>query len=539
MKRIALWALVLPVLLLAGSLLGCSQSAPGAVPFNELGQHPKDWIAMHGASFSSNPDQCVTCHGSYSDPLTSGGISQVSCFSGSRNGQGCHASGPGGHPAGWDAPGQHGRLGAMAPPLPQSGFAYCTVCHGSTYTNASTRSCLACHTKAPHPNRPWRGTTPTGTNHIFTDGGNAPECAKCHTNGANSTLIPTPPAPAGTAPGCFNNTLCHGSNVAPPHVASPSYLAPLAHGPDAKSNLGTCQACHATPASGANPRFTVVKNNLASGCETCHAPNTAHPTPWLPGRGTTQGTANTATHATAANIMTSCTPCHGNSLNGGNAAVAPSCMGGPNGGVACHVSSPGVTPRGCTSCHGNPPSGTVSPDRGFSHGSHGFPNVPCSACHTGAGAGTSTHGTGTPTVVMPSAYQAKSGGTATYTPATFTCSNVSCHGGQTTPSWRETNAANLIDVNTQCTKCHTYGTGQNNGFSSGEHNKHVNGKSIACTKCHNTTTLAATHFTTLSTAAMEGPAAGTIGGGSTSIPSANWNASTKRCGPTCHGTETW
>jgi len=52
--------------------------------------------------------------------------------------------------------------------------------------------------------------------HVETDIGNAPECAKCHLGGNNSTLKPLTTPPAGTAPGCFNNTLCHGTNIPKP-----------------------------------------------------------------------------------------------------------------------------------------------------------------------------------------------------------------------------------------------------------------------------------------------------------------------------------
>jgi len=46
--------------------------------------------------------------------------------------------------------------------------------------------------------------------HRDTNSGNTPVCAYCHANGANSPRpAPSPPAPAGTDPGCFNSTLCH------------------------------------------------------------------------------------------------------------------------------------------------------------------------------------------------------------------------------------------------------------------------------------------------------------------------------------------
>ena len=72
---------------------------------------------------------------------------------------------------------------------------------------------------------------------------------------------------------------------------------------------------------------------------------------------------------------------------------------------------------------------------------------------------------------------------------------------------------------------------------SGQHN--INSSHRTCTNCHNTTTLAVNHFTTLSTTAMEGPASATIGGTGTSIPAGSYNPATGSCTPSCHGNETW
>jgi len=194
---------------------GCAGTAGKSAPFNATtGQHPTNWLQVHWAEYVKAPDQCRTCHGSTSDPAAAGGIAKVSCFS-------CHTNGVN-HPTGWADASQHGRLGAQAAPavtqliggtvVDGSGFAYCSKCHGASYTDGIAISCKSCHTKAPHPDKPWRGPTFASPSHVNTNGGNAPECAKCHTNGANSPIKPLTPAPAGTAPGCFNNTLCHGTS---------------------------------------------------------------------------------------------------------------------------------------------------------------------------------------------------------------------------------------------------------------------------------------------------------------------------------------
>ena len=187
---------------------GCAGKSGNAAQFNAVsGQHPTNWMQVHYAEYIKNPTQCQTCHGSTTDPTQAGGVSKVSCFN-------CHTAVN--HPANWAAPAQHGRLGAQLPPSadPKAmvGFAHCAKCHGADYSGGiSAVSCKACHTKAPHPDKPWHGTTATLTNHTAANFNNAAECFKCHANGANFTQPPPPAPPAGTAPGCFNNTMCHAS----------------------------------------------------------------------------------------------------------------------------------------------------------------------------------------------------------------------------------------------------------------------------------------------------------------------------------------
>jgi hypothetical protein len=187
---------------------GCSGTSNEAAPkFDKaVGEHPATWTKTHYIDFSKNPAQCVTCHGSTTDKTLAGGTSQVSCFT-------CHPNGPG-HPTGWAAGPQHGRKGAMAAPTANAGFAYCFKCHGNNLNAGLTAtSCLACHTKAPHPGKPWSTLDAVKSVHYDVNLGNLPECIKCHANGANSSVKPSTPAPAGTAPGCFNNTMCHSKSI--------------------------------------------------------------------------------------------------------------------------------------------------------------------------------------------------------------------------------------------------------------------------------------------------------------------------------------
>ncbi len=154
-----------------------------------------------------------------------------------------------------------------------------------------------------------------------------------------------------------------------------------------------------------------------------------------------------------------------------------------------------------------------------------LPNVTgvCDTCHNGAGSGTSNHDNGVVNVNVPGAYNAKSG-TAVKN-ADGTCSSVSCHGGNTTPVWW----SGKIDVATQCTACHSYGSDEYNGFYSGQHGFHAVTATIPCSSCHDATKLAAKHFSALDTPAFEGPASATIG--SSQITSYSKGS----CTAVCHG----
>jgi predicted CxxxxCH...CXXCH cytochrome family protein len=214
-------------------------------------------------------------------------------------------------------------------------------------------------------------------------------------------------------------------------------------------------------------------------------------------------------------------------------------------GLACHTTSPASNPTGCLSCHHTPPDGTVSPNTANAHIVHRdfftTATASCRVCHFNLGMDAATqigqpsHANKVVNLALTGNYLAKSGGAFIFNATTKTCSNVTCHGGQTTPPW---NTVGQINVDIDCIKCHVLGTTQYNSYNSGEHNLHVNGRNIACTSCHNTTKLAVNHFRNLSTHVMEGPASGTIAP-TGFIPANNWNPTTRSCTPVCHGTETW
>jgi predicted CxxxxCH...CXXCH cytochrome family protein len=471
----------------------------------------------------------------------------------------CHGAAPAFHPAGWEGPDQHGAAAKDAPSA-NRGFPFCQTCHGTNFAGVGTApSCInnaACHglsgnpntplanNLAPHAKRQWRSSAGTPRTHTSTasDNANAAVCYLCHFNRANTLDVP-PPTPAfdpASPPGCYNSSLCHSGSLASLHPLGASWLPGNLHGATAKADLTFCQVCHATaPAPATNPRFNVLPNTISanSSCENCHNALTAHPP-------AVTGQPRWYFHRLSGNKHVACPQCHGATLQGpAEGGVGPRCQD-------CHRLSPpivfpatAVQPATCTTCHTFPPNGTPNqfPNIAGKHGIHntfaGVHDV-CDTCHNGAGFGSGANHfmDNVVNVAFLATYNAESGGAATYNPANRTCSNVTCHGGQTTPDW-QTTTANAINVNTQCSICHSQGTAQFNSYNSGDHG--INSSHTTCTNCHNTTTLAVNHFTNLSTTAMEGPASATIGGGTTFIPAGNYNPTTRSCSPSCHGTETW
>ena len=472
------------MLVLSFVLGGCADKNSQAVFNSDTGKHSSDWLQKHwvmakkvspvgssGIDWAKSP--CAECHGS--DLL--GGLSKVSCFSPANGAQMCHAEGPSvGHDTGWRQQNRHGSNGAMATPALSAGFAYCAKCHGSVFNNGDAPSCISssssCHMTAPHPPKPWHGTTVSGTNHVYTDPANAEQCAKCHTGGTNSWLTPVSPAAAGTAPGCFNNTLCHSSG----HVAG--WLNP------------------------ASPKY----------------------------------------HSNTARISSSCYGCHGSDLNGG---TAPSCSNiNSTSGLLCHSNGKAVGPKAtnCTSCHGYPPDGAASPNLKGGHDRHAtLPSLTCSACHNGAGSGTTLHANKTKNVIIMTSLKAKKTSSNPLKNSDNTCENVSCHGGNKTPVWGTTNGL-------ACTSCHEQGTGfqvpEYNSYYSGlyagesQHLRHLRrinpatGLTIYCTDCHNINKLTKEqHFGGVASRQFVFPG-NTIGGGATSIGSydtVNTTCSTVSC----------
>lgn len=344
---------------------------------------------------------------------------------------------------------------------------------------------------------------------------NRDQCRECHGIDLQGGI---------TRVDCFNQAglgRCHADGHGPRNVPHQlPFKDGSLHGPVAKSDLVYCQSCHGSAGGpGSDPRFNVPVGTLINGCEDCHKPSTAHPP-------LTGSSSLWSGHSTAGNMGNSCTLCHGVDLTGG---AGPGCN-------TCHTGlTPGTIPAigTCVSCHAVPPA---SGGHGVHNALAGVKDI-CGTCHNGAGSGTVSHRNGTADVAFAASYNAKSG--AALKNSDGSCSNVSCHGGVTTPAWGGI-------FSNGCLSCHSAGTAQYNSFNSGQHTTHVTGVGLQCADCHDMsrTNAGASHYSGLATTVFELPASATI-----RVP--GYTSANPSCSPgtfpaagtytvgVCHNSRTW
>jgi hypothetical protein len=389
----ALWPLlVIVVAALAAGGCSTSTTTSGLSLVDEQGNHPANFLATHPGFAVSSVSQCTPCHG---DDLK-GGIANTSCFTAT-----CHHGTVPGWVAAPPAAQPHGASAKKAPG--SSGFVSCRICHGYDFLGGSVQvACLnaGCHGGAgqsPHPAQ-WR----TGNDyvHTTTDEANASVCAQCHLNGNNSPIgPPSPPAPGGTPPGCFNSTLCHGAGGGHPAgwVATPPAAQP--HGDSAKSAPGAttgfayCQVCHGNDFTGGiGP--TCLNNSACHGAGV----QSPHPLQWLTGASYVHTTTNEGNAPV-------CALCHYNEPGAGAHPPTPPPAGvtvGCFNNTLCHGAGLAQHPAGWfvrspdPQPHGQSAKAAPSGSSGFAY---------CRVCH-----GTSTG--------------SYNGGFVR-----FSCQIVACHGG--------------------------------------------------------------------------------------------------------------
>jgi len=493
-----------------------------------------DYLSSHRTAGALD-EACAVCHNVNTD-APGPHPNAPSCFSANftnsdGSASGCHSGGPGSaHALPFTDPSLHG-------PAAKNDLAFCQQCHGAAGTilfngGTAATSCTAaeCHSDAgAHPTS-WQGTNDGTINYLSTHRNSARQntaCAICH-DFTEGRTAPNPASPSCFSAGFTNaggsTTGCHLSGPGAPHALP--FTDPDLHGPEAKADLSYCQQCHAIPANGgagSNPRFNLAVGDLSKGCEDCHTQDTAHPFPSWSG-------AAPNSHKTAGNLAIACAMCHGANL-----------LGPAEGGVGracgdCHTAGSPLLLSDCTSCHNDPPDGLAPagnsrPNREGSHSVHdALPKVAgiCITCHNGSGSNTNLHfdASSPASISGLETYDAKSG-IFSYNSSTGQCSNVSCHGGQTTPDWM----TGTLNTDDDCLSCHVRGTSQYNSYNSGRHRNHVEEENVFCTACHDPAKLAAGHFTGLDTPVFEGAADGTL------RAALNYNPSTNRgCNVSgCHG----
>jgi hypothetical protein len=452
--------LLLSLLAALAFAAGCSDAnTPGGEShIDASGKSVSGWVVVPtGGSHSSTATQefsagsgsfsCTQCHGAE----LSGGISSVSCFG---NPAGCHH----GPVAGWVATApaaqNHGVSAKKAPG--SSGFVSCQICHGNNFSGGGSQvSCFTCHgVNAPHAPAPWRGSPYT---HVTTDQKNTPVCAQCHFPGSpnNPANHPATPAPPGTTPGCFNNTLCHGENPVPHPVGNTWVTTPPAaqpHGNDAKAAPGAttgfayCHACHGT---GTTSPANFGGGSSGVDCYSCHGVSAPHaPKPWR----SSAGSVYTHTTTVEAGNASVCAQCHfpGSPNNPANhplepapAGTAPGCFNSTlchgtmfhptgwaqaaqHGPVAKLAPSASGGFASCQVCHG---TGTT-PTANFGGGAVGVSCYPCHGVNAPHPAGSTWQSSSTPThqntdpgnaALCAQCHQSNAG-----TPGCF--NNTLCHG---------------------------------------------------------------------------------------------------------------
>ena len=519
--------------------------------------------AVSGTSPVAAAPLCMTCHKVADPTLTASGTG--TCLS-------CHA-GTAGLPTGPGGASFPSIAGAHAKHLSLPTTLTCDSCHAGSgsgtaahYTNANARtgiptgpgtvamdatfnaknataafnpSALTCTSVSCHGGQTTPVWTASGSINSATD------CTKCH--GVSLT--------AGDPQ--YNNAFgrhsmgthsahtcitCHNmANGSPGALAHSKYLnTPAVDGvatgtPSDQLPSGTIE--FDSTVTGLKT-YTVTTNTQGNGgCTlTCHthlhtptyetwnASGSPHPIPF--GAGQIDSQLNEHFQVTATTFASDCSLCHTYSGTSPNAS-APLCS-------TCHTRGnptvAGTDAGTCLSCHeggsGLPvgPGGTSFPSKAGAHAKHlGLATqLTCDTCHTNAGTGSATHylnadariatPTGPATVSIDSTFVAKTGGSIAFNPSLLTCSNVSCHGGQTTPNWQ----SGSLNASTQCTSCHATtvqagtATQYNDAYgrhSMGTHNVTAAGSTIACTTCHNMSNGslgALAHFKYLNTPAVDG-----------------------------------
>ena len=339
-----------------------------------------------------------------------------------------------------------------------------TACHGAgpspTWTSNPTLDCASCH-----------GLPPSSAPHEATM--SLQDCATCHPG----TVLAT---------GALNRSSklhLDGKVDVGGAFHGDTWSNPTEHGRAAMTGLGSCGACHGQDFAGGSSgvsctacHTSVGQADWATDCTFCHGdPASSRVSPPVDTQGRSEAT-NVSVGVHAAHVGTTiasplgCDACHPSrgdvrtdtahvdgdgvaevvfgplAKTGGAAATytrvsstSATCAstychgrfsGGASSGSGATVSWTSTTPVGCTSCHGNPPASGE-------HSKHSGSSFRCYNCHNAVV--DSSNGFVDAALHVNGAKDVRFGGTrnsqavsGTWSAATRTCSNLSCHGSE---SW--------------------------------------------------------------------------------------------------------
>ncbi len=454
----------------------CASTYCHGATLNAGGTNTKPtWTRVDGSQ-----DACGTCHGA--PPATSTGHPAVSSAL-----TGCAAC----HPATMKADGTIDVAGGK---------------HIDGQIQVSGGSCNSCHGGAANdaPPKGTKGETATTTlavgahqQHLTNSAiRQAIACAECHrvpasTSGHPSGVLDLTFGTLATTGGAIPrfdaasatcaSTYCHGSTLA----AGGSNTTPLWTRVD--GSQAACGTCHGVPPPTTSGHPSVTGGLTA--CAQCH-----------PATMNADGTVNVAGGKHVNGIVDvsggSCTSCHGDATRATNPAAPPKGTKGETATTARAV--------GAHQTHLN--TGTM---RG---------PINCSECHV---VPTSTsHSTGTVTLTFGAL--ANTGTSSSWNGATCAtyCHGATLGGGTLkTPTWTKVDGTQAA-----CGTCHGLAP------STGQHGR-SNHVSAGCGACHSG------YSTTSINAALHVNGVKNVGGTGTKVNT--WNATSRSCAPSCHGSATW
>jgi hypothetical protein len=248
------------------------------------------------------------------------------------------------HPAGW--------VSSHAPEA-RTQLSGCQVCHSIDFAGSGAAvSCFSCHPSGPpftlHPGG-WVDIVADHQAFARTISWTTCATATCH----GPTL-----AGGSIGPSCFN-VVCHGAEGHPPAPHALPYVAPTAHGPDARANQIVCRNCHGRPENNFNGGFVAdlltepagSEINANGNCSSCHPSASAHPTNWQGGNDPDPLYAASHRGIDETTQERSCALCHLTTGPGaGPLPAAPGCFvanhtNADNSASTCHASGPLTAPH--------------------------------------------------------------------------------------------------------------------------------------------------------------------------------------------------